>query len=361
MTLRNSHKRRPPFVFGTRARSNNLPCDAKITPRGSFPTYFAEYRMFPGPQALAVTGDNSFDTLFGATWAVLFCDNNDFYLMQWNGSGWTTTTDPLLTLPTFTGSERSFTGAFDQAARLILAYEDAEVVHVTRWNTDVNEYVSDVTFAGVDPVLLQDASVTRAVPDSDAILFYLSTDRTTVHYRVQRESYGTEHMLQWGFAATDVTFANGAVLDYAQALDYRFELLVAHASGVKRSLAIVSDLYPIPVSDELGVTAVPGLGAHRQTTYLEESADQVDVTAVPGVGIYSLTITQHTAAEQLDVTGAPGLGLYVETTTLHSAAEQLDVTAAPGDGVYDRTSFGHSAAEQLDIGAAPGTGAYREV
>lgn len=362
MTLRNSFRKRPPFPFSQRARAFNLPCDPKITTRGSFPTYFAEFRMFPGPQEIAVTGDNSFATLFGRHWAVLFCGNNDFYLLQWDedAGAWTVEEDPLLTLPTFTGAERSFTAAFDQSARLIFAYELDGMIKVTRWDADAGAYVQNVNFAGHDPALLMDASVTRRVPDSDVILFYVDTDRTSLHYRVQRETYGTEHDLLFD-EETAVEYPAGMILDQAQALDYRFELLVAHPTGVKRQLALVSDHYPIPVRDELAVTAVPGLGAHRQTTVLYESRDALSVTAMPGVGVYSLTITQHAAAEALNVTALPGAGLYVETTRITEAIEALDVTATPGLGVYDRTTFTHSADAALAIGASPGLGVYREV
>ena len=246
--------------------------------------YFAELRTFPGPQAIGAIGDNSFDALYGREWAVLFCDDDTFHTLQWTGvgdappegltsGGWHVIPDPLLTLPPLTaGVERSISAAFDQNARLIVAYEKNGVVEVTRWEPSEGVYKQNVSFAGRDPQLLIDAALadprgyptipddgwsvreafdagvrvwfewlpdgvyrTTAIPDSDVLLFYLSLDRTVLHARVQREIYAIER--------TIYDFGEPVTLDHAVALSGRYQLLVSDAVGVRLPEALVSDPY----------------------------------------------------------------------------------------------------------------------
>lgn len=358
MTLRLGHKKRPPFLFSHRARAFNLPCDPKINTRGSTPFYYPEFVMFPGPQEIAVTGDNSFETLFGATWALLFCDNNDIYVLQWNGDSWDVITEQLPAFPEFDGSERAFTAAFDQSARFIYAYEKAGVIKVTRWDDASGTYKQNVNVTGVDPRLLNDASLRFLVPDSDVILFYVDTERAGIKYRVQREIYGTEHDLEYD-GGSAVTFPEGVVLDQAQALPYRFELLVSHATGVKRSLAVVSDYYPIPAPDRMTASMAPLDGSYTQLSFKQLDEDPLDISAAPAEGAYTASLIRVDANEPLDVTAAPGEGAYTLTTYTATEAEELDVTAAPGDGAYVYASFKALGENHLSIAAAPGQGAYR--
>ena len=366
-----SRRPRERFNFPADSWVDNLPCIPCVTARGTHPTYYPEFVMFHGPQTLAVTGDNSFNTLFGREWAFLFCDDLRHFVLQWVGSedliaegltspGWKTVTDPLLALPAFDGSERAFTAAFDQSARLLIAYEKSGQILVTRFDTDVGTYVQNVTFAGVDPVLLMDATITRKVPDSDAILFYLTPDRQAVKYRIQRESYGVEHNLVWE-DDTPVEFGDGLVLDYAQALFYRFELLIGFVSGAKRPQALLSDLYPIPASDPLAVNAAPGLGEHRQEVRKHEREDTLLVSAAPGVAVFDLTITRASGSEALAADASPGVGAYAETTRRTTQGpETLAADAAPAPGVYDRLIFRDDAGpELLAVNASPGVGEYR--
>ena len=329
--------------------------------------------MFPGPQTLAVTGDNSFETLFGRTWAILFCDDQTFHVLQWAGEGetppegletggWHVQTDPLLVLPEWTGSERAFTGAFDQSARLIIAYELDGVIRVTRWDTDAGAYVQNVTFEGRDPTLLMDASITRRVPDSDVILFYAASDRQSLHYRVQRETYGIARPLMWGDAETAVEYPEGVILDYAQAIPYRYELLIAESTGAKPPLALVSDLYPIPRGETLPLTVAPSPNEYRQETHKHLDQDTLALTPAAAPNAYTLMIAR-TAQDDGPLTTAPAVspGTYEQMIYQQAAADgPFAMTAAPLPGTYDRTTFRDASEDgPFAVSAAVSRGAYR--
>ena len=291
--------------------------------------YFAELRTFPGPQEIAVTGDNSFETLLGREWAILFCDDGTWHTLQWaddddldpgegiTSRGWRSLTDPLLSLPPLTaGAERRWTAAFDQNARLIVAYERAGTIEVTRWDSPLGAYRQNVSFAGHDPHVLNDMAVTdprgypnldddgwsvreaydagipvlfewlpdltyrrSALADSDVLLFYLSADRTTVLCRVQRETYGTARVIH--------DFGTPVVLDHALALPGRYQLLVSNAVGVRLPQMLVSDPYlgdflinPRPV-EVLSINVAPESLRSEADTMKVEDGDALPSGVTP--------------------------------------------------------------------------------
>ena len=75
--------------------------------------------MCQGPEAIGQTGDSSYNTLFGRTWGLLFCEDSLLLFLQWNEAtqGWDEVTENLPSLGGFTGDERSFSLAFNQTAR----------------------------------------------------------------------------------------------------------------------------------------------------------------------------------------------------------------------------------------------------
>ena len=313
-----------------------MPC---ITQRGTHPTYFPEFHMFLGPQALGDTGDGGFAALFGRMWAFLHCDDDRWFLLQWVGSdhliaegllspGWKVIEEPLLDLPGLAcGTQQRFTAAFDQNARLIVAYEDNERVFVTRWDDTTGDYLQNVDFAGVDPALLVDAAVTdsrgyptlddddwsvreafdagvrvwfewlpepafrtTAIPDSDVLLFYLSADRERVMCRVQREVYGTERLLH--------DFGQPVILDQAVALLGRYELLVSNQAGVRLPQVLISDPYlgdfiinPEGDSPVAAGVAPEGLMAETQILLVPDDAPVTAAVAPEDVEVVAQLLT----------------------------------------------------------------------
>lgn len=233
---------------------------SRRTPSG---THFAELFLAPGPNRIGETGDNSYQALFGRNWLLVWDRDSGFlHLYQESAGEWLEVVEdlpPVFDSPAPGGSRR-WSLAFDQAARVILAYEDAEgVVRVTRWDPSANQYVQNVTFGGRDPVAVMDASWSYSIPGSDVLLFYLSPDRERVLCRVQRDVYGTEYLI-WDYGAP-------VILDRVIALPYKYQVLVSDSTGSPLPDALVSALYPVAVTTGVHLSAEFVDGAYRQTAW----------------------------------------------------------------------------------------------
>ena len=406
-----SRRPRERFNFPADSWVESLPCVPCITQRGSHPTYFAELRMFVGPQEIAVTGDNSFETLFGRVWAILFCDDDTWHTLQWVGTddldpatgitsrGWRELADPLLSLPPLTaGVQQRWSAAFDQNARLIVAYETNGTIDVTRWDATLGAYLQNVTFAGRDPQLLIDAALTdpraypnaaddgwsareafeagipvlfewlpdgswreTAIPVSDVLMFYLSVDRTRVMARVQRELYSVEHELH--------DFGEPIVLDHAVALLGRYELLISTSAGAKRSLMLVSDPYlggfiisPRPVESVM-VSVEAGVAEHGRRMFAGAPVHALGVTPAPGVSDSRERIVPAPAFEApISVLASPGVSRTVSNTLTRTQEEGIMITVAPGTNASRFTTLPHAArTEAASVSVGPGVSASRAI
>ena len=382
MTVLRAFRKRPPFPIPSPSRPGDLPCVPCITQRGTHPTHFAELRMFVGPQEIATTGDNSFETLFGRVWAILFCDDSTWHTLQWVGAddldpatgitsrGWRELTDPLLTLPALTaGVQERWSAAFDQNARLIVAYENAGVIEVTRWDSGVGAYVQNVTFAGCDPQLLIDAALTdprfypnleddgwsvreafdagvtvwfewlpdgvyrtTAIPDSDVLLFYLSADRERVMARVQRETYSIEREIH--------DFGYAVVLDHALALGGRYQLLVSNSAGAKLPQTLISDPYlgdfiinPEHADEMLAGVEPEGL-ASVFDTYVERTEDEFPSGVLPeDIRTASMVLIHDGAPESMTGAVEPEDARSVAVVYLTDGLEAATGGVLPEDAV----------------------------
>ena len=191
------------------------------------------------------------------------------------------------------------------------------MVKVTRWDPPTNQYLQNVTFPGVDPQLLMDATVTRALFDSDVVLFYLSPDRLKVMYRLQREVFGVPHEL----------YAHPAplVLDRAQALLYRYQLLVSGASGVPIegggvTQALRSSLYPfwLPMQPLRGEGRFTG-GLYRETAFIRAHSFGLRGSGRFTGGVYFMPVVIYGAAPyRLAGQGRFSSGVYKSIVTTYS-------------------------------------------
>lgn len=245
------HARRPAFPFTFRAPSDQLVCDARSYVRA----YRADGRALHapmlawtvGPLAIGETGDNSLESLISGRWLVQVCPDGSWVLYQEEGGLLTVT--PWDDPPAHAGPDaRHPTATFDQAARAILAWEEADTILVRRWDPVAGEYIENVSFSGHDPCLAFDATWGYHVPSSDVLLFYLSSDRERLMCRVQREVYAVEHEL----------YDHGAplVLDRVLRLPLQYMVLLSDEHGsplVDESgdrIVLLSDLYPFAADDE---------------------------------------------------------------------------------------------------------------
>ena len=361
--------------------------------------------MFHGPQELGVTGDNSFHTLFGRVWAFLHCDDDQWFLLQWQDDehldpveglespGWLVVEEPLLDLSDLAcGVTRRVTAAFDQSARLVVAFENPPNVRVTRWDTELDEYVQNVTLAGVDPALFMDATVANPlgwpedaqvavaagipvliewlksgvgvwllspIPDSDVVLFYLSADRERVLARVQRDVFGIEHEV--------FDFGTPVVLDRAMGADGRYQLLVSDAEGAKLadgllSAAYVGGLIVNPrVRDALDVSAVPVVGEHRADWWQYAAREGLSVSAEPAAAAHTSMFGAYPVAEGLDVAAVVSDARHQAEFARADERDALDVTAVVDVAKYDRQFQSSESRNALSVTASVVTARYREV
>lgn len=196
MTLRNSFAGLPAFLFGDGGLHNQLVCDVRTFVRavdGDGRTLLAPMVAWsPGPPAIGDTGDNSPGHMMGTTWLLQVCPDGSWVLYREDRGRlevvpFDDPPDPV------TATARHVSLCFDQSARVVLAWEDQGIIKVRRWDPSQNEYIENVSFAGVDPVVVFDAQWAYQIPGSDVLLFYLSSDRERVMARVQRDVYAVEY------------------------------------------------------------------------------------------------------------------------------------------------------------------------
>ena len=270
----------------------------RVSERTPSRTWFAELATAPGPQVIGVTGDNSFDTLFGREWLLEWSVEDDtlrLYQESLTHPGeWERITTPLP--PVFDsplpGSARRVTFCFDQSARMVVAYEDEGVIYVTRWDPGLNQYVQNVSFAGHDPAVVMDATWAYDIPNSDVLIFYLSTDRTRVMCRVQRELYADEHEM-WDYGQQ-------VILDRAVPAFLRYQLLVADSAGAPREKVLLSDPYPYPGLDHLHAYGRGPAAGALSLVVISRSADPEALSAgglPPTGGSYANPIIEATLDE----------------------------------------------------------------
>lgn len=255
MALRNSFVRRPPFPFSVRARALELVCE----PRGYIRAWREDGRPYwapclawaPGPVSLASTGDGQYPTLFGRAWLLQMCQDGSWVLYQRDGTE-TLQVVPWDVVPPFGGiTARHVTLAFDQAARPAIAWEEADGIRLREYDENAGQYAFVGPFPGCDPALLMDATINFRIPGSDVVLFYLSTDRTKLYYRVQSENFVIEH--------EHVDFEQVAVLDRSDLEMLRYQLTFALEDGEQEVIdgspqSLRSLLYPYYALDHQGAS-----------------------------------------------------------------------------------------------------------
>lgn len=319
-------------------------------------TFFAELFAAPGPLTIGQTGDNSYPVLFGRVWVLEVRADGALRLHQRQEDGtYQQVIDDLP--PVFSegapAGSRRWSLAFDQAARVVVAYEDGEgVVRVTRWDPSANQYVQNVTFAGVDPVVVMDASWSYAIPGSDVLLFYLSPDRTRVLCRVQRDVYAIEHLI-WDYGLP-------VILDRVIAAPIRYQLLVSDATGVPLPEALVSDPYPYPGTDKLRASLdLTGVGDYFSVVISKAGQDDLGAafTLAPEGTYGPAVLTPEGTDALVGAFALTGTGEAIGVVLLHQQGEALEgAFALTSDGEYLLVVLSHGSMETLEATFALGPG-----
>ena len=210
-----------------------------------------EVRLAKGPIAIGEPGNGTYAELYSKDY-LAFLDETTSRLRLFvsTGTEWQEVDDTLFPQPPHPVDEIRHIGVcFDQAARLVLAYERDEEVFVYQWDPATQTYIVRGPFPGVDPVLIHDAAIGFYPPDSDVLLFHLSVDRRNVYMRVQRELYDPPRLV--------ASFEEPVILDQAVALPYVGELVGSLVRNPEATgFAILTDVYPIYLSDQAGSVSV---------------------------------------------------------------------------------------------------------
>ena len=205
-----------------------------------FPNREFELRLAKGPIAIGQPGDGTYAELYSKDYLVFLDETGRLRVYVSTGAGWAPVPDELYPQPPHPGDQIRHIGAcFDQAARLVLAYEFNEQVYVYQWDPVTRQYVTRGPFPGVDPVIIQDATIGFYPPDSDVLLLHLSTDRTRLIMRAQRELYNTPREV--------ADFPKPVLLDQVSAFPFYGQVVGSYVDSPESTgFVIRTNTYPFP-------------------------------------------------------------------------------------------------------------------
>ena len=211
-----------------------------------FPNREFELRLTKGPIAIGQPGDGTYVELYSKDYLVFLDETGRLRVFVSTGSAWAPVPDELYPQPPHPGDQIRHIGAcFDQAARLVLAYEYEEQVYVYRWDPVTRQYVARGPFPGVDPVIIQDATIGFYPPDSDVLLLHLSTERTRLIMRVQRELYNTPHEV--------AVLPRPALLDQVSAFPFYGQVVGSYVDSPESTgFAVRTNTYPVYLFERAG-------------------------------------------------------------------------------------------------------------
>ena len=205
-----------------------------------------ELRLTKGPIAIGEPGDGTYAELYSKDYLVFLDETGRLRVFVSTGSAWAEVSEELYPQPPHPGDQIRHIGAcFDQAARLVLAYEYEGQVYIYQWDPVSQQYVARGPFPGVDPVVIQDATIGFYPPDSDVLLLHLSTDRTGLIMRVQRELYNTPREV--------AVFPKPVLLDQVNAFPYYGQAVGSFVdSPDSTGFAIRTNTYPPYLYEQAG-------------------------------------------------------------------------------------------------------------
>jgi len=205
-----------------------------------------ELRLTKGPIAIGEPGDGTYAELYSKDYLVFLDETGRLRVFVSTGSAWVPVPEDLYPQPPHPGDQIRHIGAcFDQAARLVLAYEYEERVYIYQWDPVTKQYITRGPFPGVDPVVIQDATIGFFPPDSDVLLLHLSTDRTRLIMRVQRELYNTPREV--------AVFPRPVVLDQVSAFPFYGQVVGSYVDSPNSTgFAIRTNTYPVYLYERAG-------------------------------------------------------------------------------------------------------------
>lgn len=300
-----------------------------------------------GPETLGQTGDGSLNALFGSQWHARWQQDGLIALAQETPSGWMDRINLPFYLP---DTARHITLAFDQVAKWVLAWEiDGQIY--------LREESSNLTrgpFPGRDPLLINDAVVSRVVAGSDVCLFYASQDRTTLSCRLQRDAY----LLPEDYH----TYPEPTWLD--QVIVHPFEIEIRSSGD-----AVISSFYPIQsteamagagrissgavesLNSEYAVTdSMTGSGliasGNLEDLYTQMASDSMTGSGAITGGNVDLAYTR-THSENMTGTGLISSGLREEISIERTHTESITGSGFVSSGLVEGVGIEHTSTEAL--------------
>ena len=290
-----------------------------------------ELRLTKGPIAIGQPGDGTYAELYSKDYLVFLDETGRLRVFVSTGTSWAPVPNELYPQPPHPGDRIRHIGVcFDQAARLVLAYEYEGRVYIYQWDPVSRQYVTRGPFPGVDPVIIQDATIGFYPPDSDVLLLHLSTDRTKLIMRVQRELYNTPREV--------AVFPRPVVLDQVSAFPYYGQAVGSYVDSPESTgFTVRTDIYPVYLHERAGgasvspptdwtlipVVVVQDLGtesAGSATVVAPTAWDYIPIVVIKDLGtegVGTATLTAPTAWNYIPIVMVKNLGTEgVGTATL---------------------------------------------
>ena len=304
--------------------------DAKVSQRLTF--FTEEKRLFAGPPIEGVSGD--VQHLNSAQWGLIGTQAALLKLYTYSDaqSLWIETA-PISAVPNFFNSACNITAQFDQAARLILAGEGApgspeqNQIFVNQYDAQSISYVLRGPFSGHTPVLFNDGLL-ASLSDSDLVLFYMSLDRLTVHYRLQRDNFGVEYTYI-AFSNTGVTY----YLDQASLVSASVQLALWVSDDTK--VYITSDAYPRNVNDATSLSTEMA-DANWDLILIEHQAENDSSTLVSQFadGEWFSTLVERSAISSPSLLSVMSDGELFEILKTYDSSDKSALETVMSDGEF---------------------------
>lgn len=244
-------------------------------------TYFRELFIFRGgveignPQTGGVLEEYS-------SYYAIHVQEQDLSIHYWqkvNGVWGEIDPDLLPDLTTAQAGDRRFGAALDQNQRIIVSFERAGSIKVTRWNGSA--YVQDVSFTGINPAIFAEGLAARYIPGSDVVIFYQKVDdMSKIYTRLSSENFTIER--------EHIDYSEDIILDkviYNRNDPYRFQILIADANGEKFYLdddgenlqGLRSELYPVRTYQTINSTIDLAEFISKQVVYQYFPEQNLDI------------------------------------------------------------------------------------
>lgn len=292
-----------------------------------------------GPQNLTTVGDGTYNTLFGASWRLIWDKKRGLILLQKQGLFWSEMV-PDAPLPELPKQARKIGLAFDQVARPVISYQVGETIYVRQWIPQAAAYQYQ-TVVGVDPLILMDAHAHFYVPDSDVLLYYLDPARTTLYRALQRESYQD--------AVQKAILPEVLYLDQVVTVPYFAQVATHNRNGLKRYL--LSPVYPFRAEDRLSLSGGVSTGLWDTVGYSFDAADSMALSGGVSTGLWDIANVTLTISESMAFGGSIQTGVFDEMQITLNAAESLTLGGSIQTGVFDPTAGSNfTASDAITLG-----------